>query len=165
MLILGIDPGLVKTGWGIIHYKGSALTYRASGLIRTNSKNSLGQRLAELQTGLGEVLKAWEPDAAAVEETFLNRNPKSTLKLGQARGICLAAPALHGIDVGEYATNKIKKSLVGVGHATKEQMQMMIKRLLPNCGQISEDEADALAVAICHAHYGSWNNKVLSNTA
>ncbi len=167
MLILGIDPGLQKTGWGLIQSEGSALKFISSGLIKTNPKDDLGRRLADLHLGLSEMLTTWQPTSAAVEEIFVNKNPKSTLKLGQARGICLAAPALHGIEVGEYATNKIKKSLVGVGHASKDQMGMMVRTLLPACGQISEDEADALAVAICHAHYGSvsWESRVAAATA
>lgn len=158
MLILGIDPGLQKTGWGIIQSIDNRLSYCASGLIKTNAKDILSARLAHLHQGLSEIIKAYQPQAAAIEETFVNKNPQSTLKLGQARGVLIAVPALHGLEVAEYATNKIKKSVVGSGHADKNQMQMMVKTLLPTCGQVSEDEADALAVAICHAHYGAWNN-------
>ncbi|MCB1556606.1 MAG: crossover junction endodeoxyribonuclease RuvC, partial [Alphaproteobacteria bacterium] len=114
----------------------------------------LADRLAQLDEGLGRVLRDFSPDAAAVEETFVNKNPKSTLKLGQARGVCLLAPARAGMPVYEYATNLVKKSVVGTGHAGKDQIGMMVRVLLPACGDIGEDEADALAVAVCCAHRG-----------
>ena len=155
MLILGIDPGLQKTGWGIIDSVGSKLQFVACGLIKTDAKALLPSRLATLHEQVADVIKQWQPEAAAVEETFVNKNPASALKLGQARGVLLAVPALYGLETAEYSANKIKKSIVGTGHAAKEQMGMMVKTLLPTCGQISEDEADALAVAITHAHYGS----------
>ena len=154
MLILGIDPGLQKMGWGFIHSEGHALKYISSGLIKTNSKHGLADRLADLHGQLSSVIKDYHPEVAAVEETFVNRNPASALKLGQARGVALAVPALYGLPVAEYAANKIKKSIVGTGHADKNQVSVMVRTLLPACGQISVDEADALAVAICHAHYG-----------
>ncbi len=160
MLILGIDPGLQKTGWGIVLSRGSALQYRASGLIKTDPESSLAARLAVIHRELARVIEAHQPEAAAVEETFMNKNAASALKLGQARGVALAVPALYGLETAEYATNKIKKSVVGTGHAEKQQVGMMIQRLLPACGKIGEDEADALAVAICHAHYGSWNSRI-----
>lgn len=160
MLILGIDPGLQKTGWGLIHSEGHALKFKACGLIKTDPAGALPQRLASLHEQISEIIAAWQPQAAAVEETFVNVNPASALKLGQARGVLLAVPALHGIQTAEYSANKIKKSIVGTGHAAKEQVEMMVKRLLPGCGQISADEADALAVAITHAHYGSLNSKL-----
>lgn len=162
-IILGIDPGLQKTGWGIIRSKGNALGFIASGLIRTNADDDLAVRLAYLHTQMSEVIKTWQPHEAAVEETFVNKNPASALKLGQARGVLLAVPALHGLLTAEYSANKIKKSVVGTGHAAKPQIAMMIKTLLPACGTISEDEADSLAVAITHAHYGSVRN-ILSKT-
>ncbi len=154
MLILGIDPGLQKMGWGLIHSEGHALKFVSSGLIKTNPADNLAVRLARLHTGLCKIVEKWEVGQAAIEETFVNRNPASALKLGQARGVAMAVPALYGIEVAEYAANKVKKSVVGAGHADKAQVGMMIRTLLPACGQISEDEADALAVAICHAHYG-----------
>ncbi len=160
MLILGIDPGLQKTGWGVIESLGSRLTFVASGLIKTTKDLPLSARLAQLDDGLAKVLRDWQPDAAAVEETFVNKNPRSTLKLGQARGVCLLAPARTGLIVHEYATNLIKKSIVGSGHATKDQMGMMIRTLLPASGAVSEDEADALAVAICHAHHAATHARV-----
>ncbi len=163
MLILGIDPGLQKTGWGIIRSEGSKLQFAGCGLVKTDAKAPLPLRLATLHEQISGVIKRYNPDGAAVEETFVNKNPASALKLGQARGVLLAVPALYGIETAEYSANKIKKSVVGTGHAAKEQMGMMIKTLLPGCGQISEDEADALAVAITHAHYGSLN-KTLEKT-
>ncbi len=155
MIILGIDPGLQKTGWGIIQSEGHALQFIGCGLIKTNPADSLAQRLSHLHKELAKIMEQSAPDSAAVEETFVNRNPASALKLGQARGVCLTVPALYGIPVAEYAANKIKKSIVGAGHADKNQMGMMIRTLLPACGAIGEDEADALAVAITHAHHGS----------
>ena len=154
MLILGIDPGLQKTGWGIVYSKDNRLKFVASGLIKTKAKDPLADRLAHLHHNLMEILQTHKPQAAAVEETFVNKNPASALKLGQARGVVLATPAIYGLQVAEYAANKVKKSVVGAGHANKDQVGMMIKTLLPTCGEVSEDEADALAVAITHAHYG-----------
>ena len=153
MKILGIDPGLQKTGWGIISYQDNRLRYVASGLIKTNAKHDMADRLAILHFGLLEVIEAHQPATAAIEETFQNKNPKSTLKLGHARGVLMCVPAQRGLNVAEYGANKVKKSVVGSGHAAKEQMGMMIRTLLPACGDISEDEADALAVAITHAHH------------
>lgn len=161
MLILGIDPGLQNTGWGIIKSEGHSLRYQASGLIKTDAAQDLSIRLASIHNGLMAILEQWKPETAAVEETFVNKNPASALKLGQARGVALAAPAVYGIEVAEYSANKIKKSVVGTGHAGKDQVGMMIKTLLPACGQIGPDEADALAVAVCHAHYGSWQSRLL----
>lgn len=154
MLILGIDPGLQKTGWGLVESHGSALRFMGCGLIKTDAKAPLPNRLAVLHEGMADVIKEYTPEAAAMEETFVNKNPASALKLGQARGALLAVPALYGLETAEYSANKVKKSIVGTGHAAKEQIGMMVKTLLPGCGQISEDEADALAVAITHAHYG-----------
>ncbi|MDH5723520.1 MAG: crossover junction endodeoxyribonuclease RuvC [Alphaproteobacteria bacterium] len=153
--ILGIDPGLQKTGWGIIGVNGNALRYIDSGLIKTDSRQDLCKRLAALHFGLIAVVDQYKPQLCAIEETFVNKNPHSTLKLGQARGVLMAAAAIKGLTVGEYSANKVKKSVVGSGHAAKQQMDMMVKTLLPSCGPISEDEADALAVAITHAHYSS----------
>ncbi len=153
--ILGVDPGLQKTGWGIIESHGSRLSFVASGLIKTNAKHMLSQRLADLHQGLSGVIKLHQPASVSMEETFVNKNPASALKLGQARGALLCVPALYGLAVGEYGANKVKKSVVGAGHADKNQIGAMIKILLPSCGQISEDEADALAVAITHAHHGA----------
>lgn len=153
MIILGIDPGLQKTGWGIIRTQGNHLSYLGSGLIRSRSEDTLAERLMVLHRGLEAVMQRFTPHEAAAEETFVNRNPASALKLGQARGVVLCVPALFGVSVAEYGANRVKKSIVGTGHASKEQIGMMIRRLLPNCGEIGEDEADSLAVAITHAHY------------
>lgn len=158
--ILGLDPGLQKTGWGLIVSEGNRLQFLNSGLIRTDSKASLAKRLAYLHHELLRILEQHKPDQAAVEETFVNKNPASALKLGQARGVILATPAIWGLDVAEYSANKVKKSVVGTGHANKDQVGMMIRTLLPSCGEVSEDEADALAVAITHAHYGDWNARL-----
>lgn len=160
MIILGIDPGLQKTGWGVIKSEGHALKFIACGLIQTNPAESLSKRLACLHLAIAQVVQTHNPVQAAIEETFVNKNPASALKLGQARGVVLAAPSLYGVEVAEYSANTIKKSVVGSGHAAKEQVGMMIRRLLPGCGQIGADEADALAVAITHAHYGSWNSRI-----
>ena len=161
MIILGIDPGLNKTGWGIIEKNGSRLSYLGSGLLKTTTDKPLASRLAILHEGITTIINQWQPDCAAIEETFVNRNPQDALKLGQARGVLLAVPALHNIECSEYATNKIKKTVVGVGHAGKQQVKTMVKMLLPSCGHPSEDEADALAVAITHAHYGTVNPRIL----
>lgn len=151
--ILGIDPGLRKTGWGIVISEGSKLSFVACGCIESDGTLSLGQRLRQLHEGLNKVLTAHRPHEAAVEETFINRDPQSALKLGQARGIALVVPALAGLDVAEYAANLVKKTVVGVGHADKKQVQAMIRVLLPKAETSSADAADALAVAICHAQH------------
>ena len=153
MRILGIDPGLQKTGWGIVESSGNSLHYVASGLIRPNTKGVMSERLATLYRELIAVIEEYEPEEAAIEETLVNRNPASALKLGQARGVLLMIPSIKGLSVAEYSANKVKKSIVGNGHAAKEQMGMMVMTLLSACGTLSEDEADALAVAITHAHY------------
>lgn len=153
MKILGIDPGLQRCGWGIIESNGNRLSFIACGLIKPDAKLPLSSRLAHLHEQLADVIKVHTPDQAAVEETFMNNNAASALKLGQARGIALSVPALYGLPVGEYSANTVKKSIVGAGHADKNQIQHMIKILLPACGQMTPDEADALAVAITHAHY------------
>ena len=151
--LLGLDPGLLRTGWGVIEVRGSRLTYVADGVAEIVGKRPLSERLVDLFRRIGEVIDRFEPDEAAVEESFVNKNPASTLKLGVARGVVLLAPAERGIPVSEYSTNLIKKSVVGVGHAEKPQVQMMVRRLLPGCLATSTDAADALAVAICHAHH------------
>lgn len=155
MRILGIDPGLQKTGWGVIESEGNHLSYIASGLIKTDAGLPMYARLATLDDGLGRVFDQWQPHTSAIEETFMNNNAASALKLGAARGAAIVAIARKGIEVGEYPANLVKKSITGTGHATKDQMGMMIKTLLPASGKISEDEADALAVAITHAHHAA----------
>lgn len=151
--ILGIDPGLRKMGWGIVEATGSKLAFVASGVIRTDENLSLALRLRELHDCLAAVIAAHEPHEAAVEETFINRDPQSALKLGQARGIALLVPALAGLPVAEYAANLIKKTVVGSGHAEKAQIAMMVKVLLPRSEAKSPDAADALACAITHAQH------------
>ena len=149
--IIGIDPGLRNVGWGLIEVYGARIAYVACGSIRTTADLSLAERLAQVHRGLAALIEERRPDEAAVEETFVNRDPQSALKLGQARGVALAAPALLGLAVAEYAANVIKKTIVGVGHAEKRQVAMMVKMLLPGCEIASPDAADALAVAITHA--------------
>jgi crossover junction endodeoxyribonuclease RuvC len=155
--ILGLDPGLRNTGWGIISCMQGRLSHVAHGVVHSEQKASLPERLHQLFTGLEEILTTYQPDEAAVEETFVNTNATSTLKLGMARGIVLLAPARLGLPVGEYSANKVKKSVVGAGHAEKQQVAMMVQRLLPTAGQVKLDAADALAVAICHA----WHRETL----
>jgi crossover junction endodeoxyribonuclease RuvC len=151
--ILGIDPGLRHTGWGVIEAEGSRLAFIASGVIHSKTGDNLAERLRELHEGLAAVIDAHRPDEAAVEETFVNRDAQSTLKLGHARGIALVVPALAGLEVNEYAANLVKKTVVGAGHAEKTQIAMMVKVLLPRSEALSPDAADALAVAICHAQH------------
>jgi len=153
MKLLGLDPGLQHTGWGVIEVDGSRLTFVAAGVVNSSPKRPLAERLVEIHDGLREVIDTYQPAEAAVEETFVNKNPTSTLKLGLARGVVLLVPALAGLPVAEYPANLIKKSVVGAGHAGKEQVQMMVRMLLPGCLTETADAADALAVAICHAHH------------
>jgi crossover junction endodeoxyribonuclease RuvC len=153
MKLIGLDPGLRATGWGVIDVDGNNLTYVADGTVRVPAKLSLAERLAILFGALTSVIETYRPDEAAVEETFVNRNPQSTLKLGQARGVVLLAPAIADIPVSEYSANVIKKSLVGAGHAGKGQLEMMVRTLLPGASIDSPDAADALGVAVCHAHH------------
>src|SRR5271168_473287 len=151
--ILGVDPGLRNTGWGVIEVAGTRLSYVGCGSIHTDAATSLAERLAAIQRALTRLVETESPAEAAVEETFVNRDPQSTLKLGQARGVALAALALMDLPVAEYAANLVKKTVVGVGHAEKNQVAMMVKMLLPSCQIGSPDAADALAVAICHAQH------------
>jgi crossover junction endodeoxyribonuclease RuvC len=151
--IIGIDPGLRNTGWGIIDVEGSKLAFVACGTVRTDAALSLSERLRQLLDGLSAVISAHGPMEAAVEETFVNRDPQSALKLGQARGVALVAPALAGLPVAEYAANLVKKTVVGAGHAEKTQVAMMIRVLLPRAEAKSADATDALAIAICHAQH------------
>ncbi len=151
--IIGIDPGLRRTGWGVIESDGVRLTYVASGLVTSDADASLATRLRQIYRGLAQVVADHGPSEAAVEETFVNRDARATLKLGQARGMALLAPAMAGLDVAEYAPNRIKKAVTGTGHGEKRQIRAMIDILLPRARPESEDEADALAIAICHAHH------------
>ena len=151
--IAGIDPGLRATGWGVVAIKGNALSFLAAGTIKVPVEVELASRLNVLYAGLAEVLRNWQPDEAAVEQTFVNRDAAATLKLGQARGVCMLAPAQLGITVAEYAPNAVKKAIVGAGHAEKGQIRAMVRVLLPRATFDSEHAADALAIAICHAHH------------
>ncbi|WP_425410142.1 crossover junction endodeoxyribonuclease RuvC [Hyphococcus sp.] len=154
--IFGIDPGSAATGWGVIDCAGSRLAYVASGVIRTKRAAPHAQKLGAIFETLTAFLEEYSPDEAAVEETFVNASPRDALVLGQARGVALLAPSLTGLPVSEYAANSVKKSVVGKGHADKRQVAAMVKVLLPKCGDVAGDEADALAVAICHAHHGTF---------
>jgi len=151
--IIGIDPGLRRTGWGVVDSDGVRLSYVASGLITAPTDTDLAYRLRELFEGIASVIASFKPQEAAVEETFVNDNARSTLKLGQARGMALLAPAMGGLVVAEYPPNLIKKSVTGAGHADKRQIEAMIGFLLPKARVESADEADALAIAICHANH------------
>ncbi len=151
--ILGIDPGLGVTGYGLIEQRGSSLAYVLCGAIKTSAGKPLAERLAAIHRALTELIERERPDEAAIEETFVNRDPQSALKLGQARGVALAAPALLGLPVAEYAANVVKKTIVGVGHAEKGQIATMVKMLLPASAAASADAADALALAITHAQH------------
>ncbi len=155
--ILGLDPGSAATGWGVIESAGPRLSFVAAGVVRPkrgrNAKAERAERLADIYDGLEDILKAYTPDEAAVEETFVNASPRDALVLGQARGVVLLAPARFGLRVAEYAANSVKKSVVGKGHADKAQVQAMVRVLLPSSGAQPADAADALAVAICHAHH------------
>ena len=151
--ILGIDPGLRRTGWGIIDMRGNDLGYVACGTVLPEDTAPLPERLRQLHAGLTEIVTLHEPDEAAVEQTFVNRDATATLKLGHARGVALLAPAQAGIPVAEYAPNLIKKTVVGTGHGEKRQIRAMIAVLLPRARPGSDDAADALAVAITHAHH------------
>jgi len=153
MRLLGLDPGLRATGWGVIEANGNNLSHIADGAVHPDVNAPLSERLAALYAALRIIVEEFAPDEAAVEETFANRNPASTLKLGQARGVVMLAPALLDLPVAEYAANLIKKSLVGNGHADKKQVQAMVRILLPGAKPETADAADALAVAICHAHH------------
>jgi len=161
MKLLGLDPGLQNTGWGIIRFEGTRLGFVSGGTIHTESRCSLAERLMQLHAGLEKVIDLHTPDEAAVEETFVNKNPTSTLKLGQARGIAMLVPAQRGMFVAEYTPNLVKKTIVGTGHATKEQIQMMVQTLLPGCREgLGADASDALAVAICHAHHRQTADRI-----
>jgi crossover junction endodeoxyribonuclease RuvC len=169
MRLLGLDPGLRHTGWGIIEAEGSRLRHVADGAIHPDASLPLSGRLVQLHDGLTEIIARFAPAEAAVEETFVNKNPTSTLKLGLARGVVLLCPALAGLPVAEYPANLVKKSVVGAGPAAKEQIQMMVKVLLPGALLATPDAADALAVAICHAHHANtarrWNSAAAAERA
>ena len=150
--ILGLDPGLSAMGWGIIDVSGSRLAHVAHGVIATKPAVGLGVRLMQLHAALCDVIAAHGPTAFAVEQQFVHKDPQAAIKIGQARAVALLAAAQAGLEIAEYAPNHIKKCVVGAGHAGKEQVQFMVKRLLPACGVTQADAADALACAIAHAH-------------
>jgi crossover junction endodeoxyribonuclease RuvC len=164
VLIIGLDPGLGCTGWGVIVAEGNRLRHIANGQVRTDPKQALPDRLVRLDEMLGQVIEAHRPETAAVEEVFLNENPQSTLKLGQARGVVLLAAARRGLPVGEYAARLVKKAVVGTGGAEKVQVHAMVQRLLPGTAIAGADAADALAVAITHAHHLA-SRRALGNAA
>lgn len=151
--IVGIDPGLRRTGWGIVETLGNSLRFVASGTVRSDDKASLSERLCQLHDGLADIIHHHMPHEAAVEQTFVNKDATATLKLGQARGIAMLVPARAGLVVAEYAPNAVKKTVIGVGHGDKKQIHMMVKVLLPKSVFDTDDAADALAIAICHAHH------------
>src|SRR5271156_3019475 len=151
--IIGIDPGLRRTGWGIVEIAGNRLSFLGCGSVMTNDRDALALRLLAIHDGLMRVLDEFRPDEAAVEATFVNKDAKATLKLGQARGIAMVVPAKAGVPVAEYAPNLVKKSIVGAGHGDKAQVRMMIGVLLPKADPASHDAADALAIAVTHAHH------------
>ncbi len=151
--IIGLDPGLRNTGWGVIESEGSRLIYMADGAVHSDAEAPLAERLLQIHEQVLRVLKEFAPDEAAIEETFVNTDARATLKLGQARGVVMLAPAFCKIPVSEYAPNTVKKSVVGAGHADKTQVKHMVKLLLPRAEMKTADSTDALAIAICHAHH------------
>ena len=153
MLILGLDPGLRHTGWGLLEAEDNRLRFVACGAVHSDAGDDLAKRLGDLYRGLADVIAGHVPREAAVEETVVNRNPLSSLKLGHARGVVLLAATHSGRAVHEYAAKQVKRAVTGTGNAAKEQVQMMVRFLLPGCGAVVADAADALAVAICHAHF------------
>jgi crossover junction endodeoxyribonuclease RuvC len=153
MRLIGLDPGLRRTGWGVIAVDGSRLSFIACGVVKSDEKRSLAERLLQLHEGLSAIIAEHTPREAAVEETFVSKDARATLKLGHARGVALLVPALLGLPVAEYAANLIKKTVVGVGHAEKHQVEAMIRLLLPKADPRAADASDALAVAITHAHH------------
>ncbi len=157
MRILGLDPSLSSTGWGVIEAQNNRVHYVADGFIKTDAKMNIADRLAVIHNCLNEVIAAYHPDEAAIEQVFLNDNPTSTIKLGMARGVVILAPSLFGISVTEYEPNKVKKAVVGVGKAAKNQVETMVKVLLPGCKPKNNDSSDALAIALCH-----FNNRGLN---
>ena len=159
MRLIGLDPGLRLTGWGVIDVDGNRLRHVAHGVVKVTTEGTLAERLLVLFEGVSAVVAAQQPTEAAIEETFVNVNPGSTLKLGQARGVVMLAPARAGLPVFEYAANLVKKSVTGAGHADKHQIAMMIGVLLPGVVATS-DAADALAVAICHAHHRATQRRI-----
>jgi crossover junction endodeoxyribonuclease RuvC len=160
ILILGVDPGLNRCGWGLVASEGSRLSHVAHGVIKPRAHQQLASRLHDVFEGLTEVIERYQPHEAAVEETFVNSNARAALVLGQARGVALAAAASRGLTVAEYAPATIKKAVVGSGAADKTQISFMVQRLLPTAGPVSADAADALGVALCHAAHGGFRRRI-----
>ena len=159
MRVLGIDPGLRNLGWGVVDVLGPKITHIADGVCKS-STGTLAERLLELHNQLTDVIRKYKPTTSAVEKTFVNKDGAGTLKLGQARGICLLAPAQAGLDVSEYAPNTIKKVVVGVGHADKKQVEHMVQMQFPGVSFVGPDAVDALAIALCHAHHAQFSGKL-----
>lgn len=164
MRVMGLDPGLRALGWGIVDVSGSRLSHVANGICHTDS-GALGPRLAFLFEELSQIWAEFSPEAAAVEQTFVNKDGAATLKLGQARGIAMLVPARAGVEVGEYAPNAVKKAVVGVGHADKRQIDHMVRMQLPGVKIAGPDAADALAIAICHAHMVQTAGRIAGRVA
>jgi crossover junction endodeoxyribonuclease RuvC len=160
MRLLGLDPGLQRTGWGVIEADGNLLRFHAAGVVTSRPEDPLAARLDALYRGLQEVVASYRPHAAAIEETVVNVNAGSSLKLGQARGVAMLAAAHAGLLVTEYASKTVKRAVVGSGAAQKRQVAMMVRTLLPGCGEVSADAADALAVALCHAHHHATRQRL-----
>lgn len=158
--LIGLDPGLRHLGWGVIEVENNRLTHIANGSISSNAKDTLAQRLVTLEAGLEKVFEAFQPEQAAVENTFVNKDGAATLKLGQARAVCLLVPARRKMPIAEYAPNFIKRSVTGSGHADKKQIETMVKMLLPQANPKNEHAADALAIAITHANAGDLDGKI-----
>lgn len=163
--IIGIDPGLRRTGWGVIETLGNSLRFVASGTVTSDGDMDLASRLCQLHDGLAEIVHSYQPHEAAVEQTFVNKDAAGTLKLGQARGIARLAPAQAGLPVAEYAPNAVKKAIVGVGHADKAQVQHMVRLQLPGVELAGPDAADALAIALCHAHHLAFGGRLAAAVA
>ncbi|MDZ4690720.1 crossover junction endodeoxyribonuclease RuvC [Terricaulis sp.] len=159
LLILGVDPGLNRCGWGLVLSEGSRLSHVAHGVIKPSPQQQLATRLHDVFEGICGVIEQYNPHEAAVEETFVNSNARAALILGQARGVALAAAARRGLAVAEYAPTTIKKAVVGSGAADKTQIAFMVRRLLPTAGEVTADAADALGVALCHAAHGSFRRR------
>ncbi len=160
MRLIGLDPGLQHTGWGVIEADASSLRFVACGVVDSDAGDALAQRLGSIYDGLVAIVASWHPQEAAVEETVVNRNPLSSLKLGHARGVILLAVRHAGLPVSEYASKQVKRAVTGTGGAGKEQVATMVRFLLPGCGEMRADAADALAVAICHAHTCASRNRI-----
>ena len=158
MRVIGIDPGLRNLGWGVIDADGSRMSHVANGIVHGTGE-TLAVRLLALHQGLSEIVARYRPETAAIEQTFVNRDGAGTLKLGQARGVAMLVPAQAGLPVGEYAPNRVKKTVVGVGHADKRQVEHMVRLQLPGIEIAGTDAADALAIALCHAHFARAGDK------